>query len=86
MSETDRSRRRVLAGLGLAGLAAGVGCDPREPAATITAYIVQVAMGDLPHGSIGYQSIFAVGLVLVVITLFFNLIGQMLRRRIREVY
>ena len=60
--------------------------DPREPAATITAYIVQVAMGDLPHGSIGYQSIFAVGLVLVVITLVFNLIGQMLRRRIREVY
>ena len=43
-------------------------------------------MGDLPHGSIGYQSIFAVGLVLVVITLVFNLIGQMLRRRIREVY
>lgn len=34
MSETDRSRRRVLAGLGLAGLAAGVGCDPREPAAS----------------------------------------------------
>ena len=29
--------------------------DPREPAATITAYIVQVALGDLPHGSIGYQ-------------------------------
>ncbi|WP_051240854.1 phosphate ABC transporter permease subunit PstC [Tepidiphilus margaritifer] len=60
--------------------------DPREPAATITAYIVQVAMGDLPHGSIGYQSIFAVGLVLVVITLFFNLLGQMLRKRFREVY
>jgi len=60
--------------------------DPREPAATITAYIVQVAMGDLPHGSIGYQSIFAVGLVLVVITLLFNLLGQMLRKRFREVY
>ena len=38
--------------------------DPREPAATITAYIVQVALGDLPHGSIGYQSIFAAGLTL----------------------
>jgi phosphate transport system permease protein len=60
--------------------------DPREPAATITAYIVQVAMGDLPHGSIGYQSIFAVGLVLVVITLFFNVIGQYVRRRWREAY
>src|SRR3546814_9266928 len=33
--------------------------DPTEAAATITAFIVQVAMGDLPHGSIGYQSIFA---------------------------
>jgi phosphate transport system permease protein len=60
--------------------------DPREPAAPITAYIVQVAMGDLPHGSIGYQSIFAVGLVLVVITLLFNLLGQKLRKRFREVY
>jgi len=34
MSETDRSRRRVLAGLGLAGLAASVGCEPRQPAAS----------------------------------------------------
>ena len=38
--------------------------NPREPAETITAYIVQVSLGDLPHGSIGYQSIFAAGLVL----------------------
>lgn len=60
--------------------------DPREPAATITAYIVQVAMGDLPHGSIAYQSIFAAGLVLVLMTLVFNVLGHMLRRRFREVY
>jgi phosphate transport system permease protein len=60
--------------------------DPREPAATITAYIVQVSLGDLPHGSIGYQSIFAAGLVLFFMTLFFNLIGHVLRRRFREVY
>ncbi|MFN3595087.1 MAG: phosphate ABC transporter permease subunit PstC [Thiobacillaceae bacterium] len=60
--------------------------DPREPAATITAYIVQVAMGDLPHGSIEYQSIFAAGLVLVLMTLVFNVLGHMLRRRFREVY
>ena len=46
--------------------------DPREPAATITAYIVQVALGDLPHGSIGYQTIFAAGLTLLLITLVFN--------------
>lgn len=60
--------------------------DPRESAATITAYIVQVALGDLPHGSIGYQSIFAVGLVLFLMTLAFNILGHMIRRRFREVY
>lgn len=60
--------------------------DPREPAATVTAYIVQVALGDLPHGSIGYQSIFAAGLMLFLITLTFNLFAFWLRRRYREVY
>lgn len=60
--------------------------DPTEPAATITAYIVQVAMGDLPHGSIAYQSIFAAGLVLVLMTLVFNILGHMLRRKFREAY
>jgi phosphate transport system permease protein len=60
--------------------------NPAEAAATITAYIVQVALGDLPHNSIGYQSIFAVGLVLVLMTLVFNILGHILRRRFREVY
>jgi phosphate transport system permease protein len=60
--------------------------DPTQQAATITAYIVQVSLGDLPHGSIGYQTIFAAGLTLFVITLAFNLIGFHLRRRFREVY
>ena len=60
--------------------------DPTQPAATITAYIVQVSLGDLPHGSIGYQTIFAAGLTLFVITLTFNMIGFYLRRRFREVY
>ncbi len=60
--------------------------DPREPGATITAFIVQVALGDLPHGSIEYQSIFAVGLVLVLMTLFFNLLGHLARKRFREAY
>jgi phosphate transport system permease protein len=60
--------------------------NPMEGAATITAYIVQVAMGDLPHGSIGYQSIFAAGLVLMLMTLVFNLIGHMTRKRFREAY
>jgi phosphate transport system permease protein len=60
--------------------------NPMEGAATITAYIVQVAMGDLPHGSIGYQSIFAAGLVLMLMTLTFNLIGHLTRKKFREAY
>jgi phosphate transport system permease protein len=60
--------------------------DPREPAATITAYIVQVALGDLPHGSIGYQTIFAAGLTLLLITLVFNVFAFWLRAKFREAY
>ncbi|WP_417812572.1 phosphate ABC transporter permease subunit PstC [Thalassospira alkalitolerans] len=60
--------------------------DPREGAATITAYIVQMSLGDVSHGSIAYQSIFAVGLLLFVITLGFNIIGFYLRRKFREAY
>ena len=60
--------------------------NPMEAAATITAFIVQVAMGDLPHGSIGYQSSFAAGLVLAFMTLFLNLLGHMVRKKYREAY
>ena len=56
-----------------------------EPA-TITAFIVQVSMGDQRHGSIGYQSIFAAGLTLFLMTLGFNIVGHMLRKRFREAY
>lgn len=69
-----------------AGMQPNLTLDPREPASTITAYIVQVSLGDLPHGSIGYQSIFAAGLTLMLITLGFNIGGYLLRRRYREVY
>ena len=60
--------------------------NPTEPGATITAFIVQVALGDLPPGSIEYQSIFAVGLVLVLMTLLFNVLGHVARMRFREIY
>ncbi len=63
-----------------------VSFNPMESAATITAYIVQVAMGDLPHGSVGYQSIFAAGLVLLVMTLCFNILGHLIRKKYREHY
>jgi len=58
--------------------------DPTESAATITAYIVQVSMGDVAHGSLAYQSIFAAGLALFVLTLAFNVAGFLVRRRFRE--
>ena len=69
-----------------AGTQPNLTLDPREPAATITAFIVQVALGDLPHGSIPYQSIFAAGLVLFLMTLVFNIFGFWLRAKYREVY
>jgi phosphate transport system permease protein len=69
-----------------AGMQPNLTFDPTEPAATATAYIVQVSLGDLPHGSVGYQTIFAVGLTLLFITLTFNIIGHFLRKRFREVY
>jgi phosphate transport system permease protein len=69
-----------------AGMQPNLTLNPLEPAATITAYIVQVAKGDLPHGSLGYQTIFAAGLTLFLITLVFNLIGYWLKRRYREAY
>ncbi|MCL4744983.1 MAG: phosphate ABC transporter permease subunit PstC [Burkholderiaceae bacterium] len=69
-----------------AGMQPNLTFNPLEPAATITAFIVQVALGDLPHGSIGYQTIFAAGLTLLVLTLFFNVVGHWLRKRFREAY
>ena len=69
-----------------AGMQPNLTFNPMEPAATITAYIVQVALGDLPHGSLGYQTIFAAGLTLMLFTLAFNIVGHMMRRRFREIY
>jgi len=60
--------------------------NPMEGAATITAYIVQVSLGDLPHGSVAYQSIFAAGLTLMLMTLVFNIAGYLLRKKFREIY
>jgi phosphate transport system permease protein len=69
-----------------AGMQPNFTLNPMEPAATITSYIVQVALGDLPHGSIGYQTIFAAGLTLFLITLAFNILGYILRRKYKESY
>lgn len=69
-----------------AGMQPNLTFNPAEPGATITSFIVQVALGDLPHGSIGYQTIFAAGLTLMLLTLVFNLIGFYMRKKYREAY
>ena len=69
-----------------AGMQPTLTWNPLEPAATMTAYIVQVSLGDLPHGSLGYQTIFVVGLALLLMTLLFNIAGHVLRKRFRQVY
>ncbi len=69
-----------------AGMQPNYTFNPTEQASTITAYIVQVSMGDLPHGSIGYQTIFAAGLMLLIMTFVLNLIGHYLKKKFRERY
>jgi len=69
-----------------AGQNANFTFNPMEAAATLTAYIAQVSMGDLEHGSVGYRSIFAAGLVLLLMTLVLNVTGHFLRSRYRKAY
>ena len=69
-----------------AGMQPNLTWNPMEPAATITSFIVQVALGDLPHGSIGYQTIFAAGLTLMLMTLLFNILGHIMTRKFRQAY
>jgi len=60
--------------------------NPFVPIETMTAYIVQVSLGDTPTGTIEFKTIFAVGMMLFVITLILNLLSQWLRERFREQY
>jgi phosphate transport system permease protein len=60
--------------------------DPRDPMQTITAYIVAISKGEATRGSLQYQSIFAVGIVLFVVTLLINLVAVRFVRRFRTVY
>lgn len=58
--------------------------DPRVPIETMTTYIVQISMGDVPAGTREYQTIFAVGSTLFVMTFIMNIFSQRLARRFRE--
>jgi phosphate transport system permease protein len=60
--------------------------NPLESVQTMTAYIVQVSMGEVPVGTLEYRTIFAVGLGLFVITLAMNIVSGFVMRRFREVY
>ena len=60
--------------------------NPFVPIETMTAYIVQVSQGDAPAGSIEFKTIFAVALLLFVITLVMNLLSQFVVSRFREEY
>ena len=60
--------------------------DPRVPVETMTAYIVQVSLGDTPAGTLEYRTIFAVGMLLFVSTFVLNLVSTWLRNRFREEY
>lgn len=58
--------------------------DPRVPVETMTAYIVQVSMGDVPAGTLEYRTIFVVGCALFVLTLVMNVASYRLARRFRS--
>lgn len=60
--------------------------NPMKPVMTMTAFIVQVSLGDTPTGTIEHKTIFAVGTMLFLLTFLLNIIGHQLRKRFREVY
>ena len=60
--------------------------NPLVPVETMTAYIVQVSLGDTPHGTIEFKTLFAVAMMLFIGTLLLNLFSRWLRDRYREVY
>lgn len=60
--------------------------DPTVPVMTMTSYIVQVSLGDVPYGSLSYYTLFAVGMTLFVFTFILNIFSYWVVRRFREVY
>lgn len=60
--------------------------NPLESIETMTAYIVQVSLGDTPQQSLEYHTIFAVGMLLFLLTLVMNIASHLITRRFREVY
>ena len=67
-----------------AGQQARLTLDPRVPIETMTAYIVQISMGDTPAGTLEYRTIFLIGAALFAMTLMMNLVGFRLARKARR--
>jgi phosphate transport system permease protein len=60
--------------------------DPREAVETITAYIVQVSLGDVQHGSMEYKTIFAAGITLFLFTFLLNNVSYWIKKKYQEQY
>lgn len=60
--------------------------DPRQGVETITAYIVQISLGDVQHGSLEYNTIFAAGVTLFIFTFALNQISYRLKKRYQQKY
>ena len=60
--------------------------NPLVPIETITAYIVQISLGDTPHGTLEYSTIFVCGMTLFVLTFALNVVSFKLKRRFQEIY
>ncbi len=60
--------------------------NPMVPVETITAYIVQVSLGDTPHGTLEYRTIFACGMALFTLTFILNILSFKLKEHFKEVY
>jgi phosphate transport system permease protein len=60
--------------------------DPREAVETITAYIVQVSLGDVAHGSMEYKTIFAAGISLFIFTFLLNNLSYFIKKKYQEKY
>jgi len=69
-----------------AGATPNISLSMFESIQTMTAYIVQVSLGDTPNGSVAYQTLFAVATLLFAITLVINIVSQIILNRFREVY
>jgi phosphate transport system permease protein len=69
-----------------AGMQPRLTLNPLVPVETVTAYIVQVSLGDTPAGTIEYKTIYAVGMSLFIVTFILNLVSHWLKERFRQAY